>query len=205
MLGPGGPVRPLAPLLLLAGCGPLFSLDPEGSNDTDGDAATDDADPDADTGVATTVYWGLGGTLALAEGAVDHDGSALAVETRGEACTGTAAVTASEAAALSDTLAAWRLTVEVTTEAGCRWLGPTTLLVGFGGPSTQLGPEADRVGWDVSRSLGLVLAETSASPRLVGLAATDAMRSGAEQPPTTAPTDGRFTLRTLHGLPVGAP
>ncbi len=187
--------------LLLAGCGPLFSLTDDDGPDTDTTGTTDDVNPADDTAIVGSTYWGLTGTLALVEGEVDVAATSIVLESRNETCLAAATLTLAERTVEAAALVAWRLTT--TVEAGdCAWPGPTTFVVGFGETSTLLEPGAARAGWETGRSLGLYLRGTGAI-RLVGLAATDTMRAGTEPPPTEAPSEGRWSLQTLVGLPVG--
>ncbi|MCB9663858.1 MAG: hypothetical protein H6732_07080 [Alphaproteobacteria bacterium] len=204
----GGPRLLLACVLCASGCLAI----PDLLSGADGDASPDDAtgddrDVSADTFVTGDPVWGVGGELALSNGAVAIATSSLQLATRGVSCDVRAQIARVTPIALSverpDLLQLWRFDVTLDDAASCTWLGPTTFVLGLGPTDAALRPGAARAGLEADRGYALLLGPVDQDPLLVGLAGTAAQLDGTEQPVISTPLpDGVYQLVTLHGLPV---
>jgi hypothetical protein len=192
-------------LLALLGCRPLFTLPADPDGDPDESGLADSADGPSDSGAEVPTWWGLGGVLAIEGGLPDPAASRLVLETRGETCSVDATLDSATPEEARGALGAWQLELVPVADAPCAWVGPTRIHVGLGPSSPEQAPAARRAGWDPGASLGLELGDAPAARRLVGLAATEPMRAGAEPPPTAGPLEGAWTLVMLNGLPLDTP
>lgn len=194
--------------VLASACAELSLSEATKDADPD-DVETPDAPTDADTGIPSVVatYWGVGGTLVIAGGAVDTAASMLQLETRGTECVlkatlDAANVPASRPTGAENVVSWWTCTVTPDPEATCTWPATTSFGVGLGVSDAELQPAADRVGLDATSAYGLYLGQGS-DVYLVGIAGTSDVLEGAEAPVVEPPVpDGTYELVTLHGIPV---
>jgi hypothetical protein len=166
-----------------------------------------DSDTSADP---ESVYWGLGGSLQLIDGAIDIPSSMLNITRRSLDISCDIPITVSTAIELDRSSdgalpSGWLLDVTTSGPTDCPWSGPLSFEVAFGVPEASLFAPADRAGLSVSTSYGLFV-NGSGESLLIGVAGTPKQLDGsATIDYAVRPPDGIYVLHTLYGMPITEP